>query len=62
MHNGNEGLHCRREFLFFDWRDLHKEIRSDGNGGLVWLWVCPSCGDVLRGESFAFPGDLEPSV
>lgn len=54
--SGSHGLtHCG---IFIAWSDLDKAVRSDGEGGLVWQWLCNLCGDVIRSESFAFPDDF----
>lgn len=48
-------MHCG---VLVAWSDLDKRILSDGNGGLLWRWLCPLCGDAIRSEGFAFPQDF----
>lgn len=56
---GEGGIRCAVHG-FQPYAALGKEIRSDGEGGLVWLWICPepTCAAVLRSEPFAFPPDM----
>jgi hypothetical protein len=52
---GTDGLNCCGKRL--PYRELGYEIIGDGDGGLLWRFLCPVCGAVLRSEAFAFPPD-----
>ena len=51
--------HCG---IFVVYADLDYRIRSDGEGGLLWEWLCPLCGECIRREPFAFPADYPAKV
>lgn len=53
----SSGLTCRRCQAGFVWADIPFRIEADGEGGLVWVWVCPIDAQVIRSEPFAFPPD-----
>lgn len=52
----SEGLtHCGG---WTSWADLGYRIISDGEGGLLWQFVCGRCDEVVRSEPFCFPSDM----
>jgi hypothetical protein len=52
----SHGLSCCGRF--FHWADLASRIISDGEGGLLFQFLCPLCNKILRSDDFAFPADF----